>query len=65
MPRSQRTYDHRLVRLVEDTGDITIATGVGVPRSTAAGWLRRAEWDVCCARCAAASVLTAHGSGWS
>ena len=41
MPRSQRTYDHRLVRLVQDTGDITIATGVGVPRSTATGWLRQ------------------------
>jgi hypothetical protein len=46
MPRFQRTYDHRLVRLVQDTGDITIATGVGVPRSTAAGWLRRARRDV-------------------
>ena len=46
MPRSQRTYDHRLVRLVQDTGDISIATGVGVPRSTAAGWLRRARRDV-------------------
>jgi len=46
MPRSQRTYDHRLVRLVQDTGDITIATGVGVPRSTAAGWLRRAKRDI-------------------
>ena len=46
MPRSQRTYDHRLVALVQDTGDITIATGVGVPRSTAAGWLRRAKRDV-------------------
>lgn len=46
MPRSQRTYDHRLVRLVQDTGDTTIATGVGVPRSTAAGWLRRAKRDV-------------------
>ena len=46
MPRSQRTYDRRLVRLVQDTGDITIATGVGVPRSTATGWLRRATRDV-------------------
>ena len=41
MPGSQHTYDHRLVRLVQDTGDITIATGVGVPRSTATGWLRQ------------------------
>jgi hypothetical protein len=46
MPRSQRTCDHRLVRLVQDTGDITIATGVGVPRSTATGWLRRATRDI-------------------
>lgn len=43
MPRLQRTYDHRLVRLVQETGDITVATGVGVPRSTAAGWRRRAQ----------------------
>jgi hypothetical protein len=46
MPRSQRTYDHRLVRLVQDTGDITIATGVGVPRSTATGWLRQPLCEV-------------------
>ena len=31
MPRFQLTYDHRLV---QDTGDIGIATGVGVPRSS-------------------------------
>ena len=46
MPRSQHTYDHRLVRLVQDTGDIAIATGAGVPRSTASGWLRQARRDV-------------------
>jgi hypothetical protein len=39
--RPQRIYDHRLIRLVQDTGDITIATRLGIPRSTAAGWLRR------------------------
>jgi len=39
--RTQRSYDHRLLRLVRDTGDATIATRIGVPRSTAAGWLRR------------------------
>jgi hypothetical protein len=39
--RRQRTYDHRLRQLVRDTGDISIATGIGVPRSTASGWLRR------------------------
>ena len=40
--RQQRTYDHRLVRLVQDTRDPTIATRLGVPRSTAAGWILRA-----------------------
>jgi putative transposase len=39
--RTQRSYDHRLLRLVRDTGDTTIATRIGVPRSTVAGWLRR------------------------
>jgi len=39
--RTQRRYDHRLLRLVQDTGDASIATRIGVPRSTAAGWLRR------------------------
>jgi putative transposase len=40
--RSQRTYDHRLVLLVQETRDPSIATRLGVPRSTVAGWLRRA-----------------------
>ncbi len=40
--RRQRIYDHRLIRLVQETGDATIATGIEVPRSTAAGWLKRA-----------------------
>jgi putative transposase len=40
--RSQRYYDHRLVQLVKATGDPSIATRLGVPRSTVAGWLRRA-----------------------
>ena len=35
--RTRRTYDHRLVRLVQDTGDASIATCLGVPRSTVAG----------------------------
>ena len=39
--RRQRIYDHRLVQLVQDTGDIAIATRLGVPRSTATGWIRR------------------------
>ncbi len=28
--RRQRIYDHRLVRLVQETGDATIATNLGV-----------------------------------
>jgi len=39
--RTQRSYDHPLVRLVRQTGDAGIATSLGVPRSTAAGWLLR------------------------
>lgn len=41
MPRTQRTYDHRLRDWVRRTGDVAIAVRLGVPRSTAAGWLRR------------------------
>src|SRR5262245_10008510 len=39
--RRQRAYDHRLVQLVQGTGDPCIATRLGVPRSTVAGWIRR------------------------
>jgi hypothetical protein len=39
--RRQRRYDHRLRDLVHRTGDVTIATNLGVPRSTARGWLRK------------------------
>jgi hypothetical protein len=35
----QRRYDHRLRDLVQRTGDLSIATKLGVPRSTARGWL--------------------------
>ena len=41
--RPRRAYDHRLVQLVQESGDLSIATRFGVPRSTAAGWLRRAR----------------------
>ena len=37
--RPQQRYDHRLRNLVQRTGDVTIATDLGVPRSTARGWL--------------------------
>jgi len=40
--RPRQRYDHRLRELVRGTGDVTIATDVGVPRSTARGWLREA-----------------------
>ena len=40
--RPQQCYDHRLRDLVHRTGDVTLATDLGVPRSTARGWLRRA-----------------------
>ncbi len=37
--RPQQRYDHRLRELVQRSGDLTIATKRGVPRSTARGWL--------------------------
>ena len=40
--RPQQRYDHRLRELVQRTGDLTSATDLGVPRSTARGWLRTA-----------------------
>jgi hypothetical protein len=40
--RPQQRYDHRLRDLVQGTGDVTITTDLGVPRSTARGWLRKA-----------------------
>jgi hypothetical protein len=39
--RHQRRYDHRLRDVVQRTGDVTIATDLGVPPSTARGWLRK------------------------
>jgi hypothetical protein len=44
--RPQQRYDHRLRQLVQRTGDLTIATDLGVPRSTARGWLRTAPSGV-------------------
>jgi hypothetical protein len=40
--RPQQRDDHRLRDLVQRTGDVTIATDLGVPRSTARGWLDKA-----------------------
>ena len=38
--RSQRSYDHRLRDLVQNSGDPNVVAGLGVPRSTVQGWLR-------------------------
>jgi hypothetical protein len=35
--RPQQRYEHRLRNLVQRTGDVTLATDPGVPRSTGAG----------------------------
>jgi len=40
--RLQRRYDYRLRDVVRRTGDLTTATDLGVPRSTARGWLATA-----------------------
>lgn len=44
--RSQRVYDHRLREVVCSTGDTGFALRIGVPRSTAFGWLRPREQPV-------------------
>lgn len=44
--RRQRVYDHRLRELVRRTGDVGVATRLGVPRSTVAGWLHNAPQPV-------------------
>jgi hypothetical protein len=46
--RTQQRYDHRLRNLVQRSGDVTVATALGVPRSTARGWLRAAPTVVVC-----------------
>src|SRR6266852_1707275 len=46
--RPQRRYDHRFRNLVQRTGDVTVATDLGVPRSTARGWLSAAPTVVVC-----------------
>ena len=46
--RPQQRYDHRLRHLVQRTGDVTVATDLGVPRSTARGWLGAAPTVVVC-----------------
>jgi len=46
--RPQQRYDHRLRDLVRRTGDVTVATDLGIPRSTARGWLGAAPTVVVC-----------------
>ena len=46
--RSQQRYDHRLRNLVQRTGDVTVATNLGVPGSTARGWLVETPTVVVC-----------------
>ena len=46
--RPQQRYDHRLRNLVQRTGDVIVATDLGVPRSTARGWLAVTPTVVVC-----------------
>jgi hypothetical protein len=46
--RSQQRYDHRLRNLVQRAGDVTVATDLGVPRSTGRGWLGATPTVVVC-----------------
>jgi hypothetical protein len=46
--RPQQRYDHRFRHLVRRTGDVTVATDLGVPRSMARGWLGAAPTVVVC-----------------
>jgi len=44
--RTQRIYDPRLRQLVHTTGNVQLALDLGMPRSTARGWLRRAPREI-------------------
>ena len=44
--RTQKTYDHRLRDLIQNTGDLDLAVRYGVPRSTARGWLKQSRANV-------------------
>src|SRR6202022_1502509 len=46
--RPQQRYDHGLRNLVQRAEDVTVATDLGVPRSTARGWLGAAPTVVVC-----------------
>ncbi len=44
--RTRQRYDHRLRDLVRSAGDISYATRLGIPRSTAYGWLSTNQAEV-------------------
>ena len=44
--RTQNKYDHLLREHVRSTGDVNHAIRLGVPRSTARGWVKLAPADV-------------------
>ncbi len=44
--RTQQRYDHRLRDLVRSSGNIKYATQLGVPRSTARGWLTSNQVEI-------------------
>ena len=46
LTRRQRRYDHRLRELVQSTGSIDVAVQRGVPRTTAYGWLNKAQTEI-------------------
>ncbi len=44
--QTRQSYDHRLRDLVRSAGDISVATRLGIPRSTAYGWLSTNQFEV-------------------
>jgi hypothetical protein len=44
--RTQQRYDHRLRDLVRSSGNINLATQLGVPRSTAHSWLTSSQVEI-------------------
>ena len=44
--RTQQSYDHRLRDLVRSSGNINLATQLGVPRSTAHSWLTSSQVEI-------------------
>ena len=44
--RNQQRYDHRLRDLVRSSGNINVATQLGVPRSTAHSWLTSSQVEI-------------------